>query len=91
MLLVVEGLNEWLELHDLDHVEVLQVLSEDRVHVLPAWLVAVGGSLGRTMTVHRYQGLQFLLNAEFRNVLFEAHESIRDFCLDEVHLCILVD
>lgn len=90
LLLVVEGLDEWLKFHDLDHVEILQILSKDRVHVLPARLVAIGGSLGWTMTANRYQSLQFLLNAKLRDVFLEAHEGIGYFSLDEVYLSVLV-
>lgn len=41
ILLVIEGLNQRLKFHNLYHVQILQILSKDRIHVLSTWLLSI--------------------------------------------------
>lgn len=94
VVLVVEGLNQRLQLHDLYHVHFLQVFCEDGIRWVlgnRARRAAVTGGIGdgglNTVANH---SLQFLFDGEFADVLLESHKGRADLVTHILHLSLLI-
>jgi len=84
VLLVVEGFDQRLQLHYLDHVHLLQIFSENGIRCVSGgnWNQRRGGRVRWSrnwwmVIVHQF--LQFLLNGKLSDIVLEPRESSNHF------------